>query len=215
MMGPRQVAPGYVVLRVLPGGPCPERSCAEVHRPICRSLRCTQSPGAVLQRDRAPLDRSGVDDPDASDWVCHGHTVRAAPLRGGASELGVSLVLQARSERSGSGSFDVLEEPPRAVPGERSASASVRDCGCPLHRGRAGRWECLRCRCLTDQGPTRTSRTQRHGKTGTRPTSIRRRRRAPFASTWTCWTMPPSARQAKWTRSLPRIPIRPRNGPAR
>ena len=40
----------------------------------------------------------------------------------------------------GTGPFDVLEESPRPLPGERRLSAGVRECGRAVHEGGIGRW---------------------------------------------------------------------------
>ena len=50
------------------------------------------APAALLQRDRSALDRSGADDPDADRWLLLRHPLRAAAVRGSASEPRLSLV---------------------------------------------------------------------------------------------------------------------------
>ena len=105
-----------------------------------------------LQRDGAALDRSGADDPDADHRLLHGHPLRAAAVRGGASQPGLSLVLPARARGRGARPLDLLQEPAWPVPRQRPAAPAVRDDGRALHGRRAGRRRGLRGRCQPDQG---------------------------------------------------------------
>lgn len=50
-----------------------------------------------------PLDRSGVDDPDAHRRLLHGHPVRAAAVRRGALEPSLSLILPVGARFKGLG----------------------------------------------------------------------------------------------------------------
>lgn len=58
------------------------------------------------------------DGPHADRGLLLWHSLGAPVVRGGASELGVSLVLPAGAGGRGPRSLDVLEEPARPVPGE-------------------------------------------------------------------------------------------------
>ena len=82
---------------------------------------------------------------------CYRHPLRAAAVRGGSPEPGLSLVLPARARRQGAGPLDLLAEPARPLPAERHPAASVRDGGRTLHGGRAGGRRRLRGRCQPDR----------------------------------------------------------------
>src|SRR5688572_19403189 len=69
---------------------------------------------AVLQLRGTPVGRSGVDDPDADCRLLFRYSLGAPPLRGGASEPGLPLVLPAGAGGAGSRSFDLLQEPARS-----------------------------------------------------------------------------------------------------
>ena len=151
---------------------------------------------ALLQRDRAALDRSGADDPDADRRLLLRHPLGAAALRGGASEPRLSLVLPARPGGRCAGPFDLLEEPARPLPRQRPAARAVRDDGAPLHRGRAGRRRRLRGRRQPDQG--RRQQAALGGRIGSRSTGRRWPRPVGRCrSISTRWTMPPGARRAR------------------
>jgi hypothetical protein len=120
-------AAGEPVLRIPPRGSCLHRPSGPLHRPLRRPRRHPPRSRPVLQHDRAPLDRPGVDDPHADRRVLLRHPLGAASLPGGASEPRVPLVLPPRSDWCRAGPFHLLEEPPRPVPGQRPVPASVRD----------------------------------------------------------------------------------------
>ena len=63
---------------------------------------------AFLQPDGSTLDRPRADDAYVDRRLLHGHPLRAAALRRGPSQSGVSLVLSARPRRQGSGSLDLF-----------------------------------------------------------------------------------------------------------
>ena len=140
---------------------------------------------ALLQRDRAALDRSGADDPDADRRLLLRHPLGAAAVRGGASQPGLSLVLPARPGRRRSRPLDLLEEPPWPLPRQRSAAPAVRDDGRALHGGGPGRRRGLRRRRQPDQGrrqpaalgvPGRTSRLERARREPPAGAGVSRRR---------------------------------------
>src|SRR6266576_3577760 len=65
---------------------------------------------------------------------CFGIRSERRLWRGGAPQPGVSLVLWIGSRRRSARSFDLLEEPPRPLPQQRSAAALVRDGPATVHR---------------------------------------------------------------------------------
>lgn len=102
-------------LRVLPGVSRPARPRAAVHRSLRRPGRHPHPSGGFLQPYGPSVCRSRTADTDAVGRIMLRHPVRAAALRRGASEHGVSLVMPPRSFRQGAGSLDLLQEPPRPV----------------------------------------------------------------------------------------------------
>lgn len=133
MIGPRQVAQGALFYEfsiegfVAPGSP------GSWYRPVPRSVSCAVSAGTFLQVGRPPVDQSRTHDPHVAAGLLHGHAVRAAALRRGPCPSGVSVVLQARSDRCGARSFDIFQEPPRPLSRERPVPESVRDRAATLH----------------------------------------------------------------------------------
>src|SRR6266705_3034318 len=70
----------------------------------------------------AAVDRPGAADSHADRRLLLWHPLGAAIVRGGAPQPGVSLVLWIGSRRRSARSFDLLEEPPRPLPQQRSAA---------------------------------------------------------------------------------------------
>ncbi len=87
--------PGAFVLRLLLGGPCPRRSSAPADRWRPRSRRCSPAAHTVLQPHGPALGRSRSDDPDAAGRLLLRHPLRAAFVRRGPPQSGLSLVLPA------------------------------------------------------------------------------------------------------------------------
>ena len=143
---------GGAVLRVHASSVTFRPITAAFDRPLRRPVGSALASAAVLQRDRPALDRSGTDDPDADRRLLLRHPFGAAAVRGGASESGLSVVLQARPGGRCAGSFHLLEEPARPLSRQRSVARTLRDDGAPLHRGGAGRRRGLRGGCEPDQG---------------------------------------------------------------
>ena len=73
------------------------QSPAARHRSLLRPRRAAPPPRAVLQPHGPPVDRSRADDPHADRRLLLRHSVRAAAVRRGPPEPGLSLVLPARS----------------------------------------------------------------------------------------------------------------------
>src|ERR1700733_1148106 len=67
---------------------------------------------------------------------CFWHSLRAAAVRGGPPQSGLSLVLSIGARCRRPRSFDLFQEPPRPFPRERSLAQAVRDGGGALHEGR-------------------------------------------------------------------------------
>ena len=107
------------------------------------------------------LDRSRADDPDADRRLLLRHSLGAAAVRRGPPQSGLSLVLSIGARRRRPRSFDLLQEPPRPFPRERSPAQAVRDRGGALHEGR-------------DRG-RRSLRGRRQHHRGRRPSPARRR----------------------------------------
>ena len=163
---------------------------------------------AVLQRHRPALDRSGADDPDAAGGLLLRRPLRAAAVRGGPPQPGLSLVLPAQPRRRRAGPLDLLQEPPWPVPRQRSAAAGVRDRGRALHGRGAGGRRGLRGRRQHDRR-RRPPSARRGGNRAswTRPRTGRSR------SIWRFSTTRPSAARRRSSRSSSHPPIRPRAGP--
>ena len=171
MMGERDGDAGGAVLRVQPRAARPGGSPAAVDRPVRRPGEHPRAPAAVLQRDGPALDRSGADDPDADRRLLLRHPLGAAAVRGGPSQPRLSLVLPAGPGRRGAGPLDLLEEPARPLPRQRSAAPAVRDDGRALHRRGAGRRRRLRGRCQPDQGGRQPAALGAGRASGCRPTA--------------------------------------------
>jgi len=62
---------------------------------------------------------AGADDSDVDYRLQLGHPLVAAPLRGGAREPALPLVLPAWASRQGAQPLSLLQEPPWALPRER------------------------------------------------------------------------------------------------
>ena len=152
----------------------------------------------LLQRDRPALDRSRADDPDADRRLLLRHPLRAAAVRGGASEPRLSLVLPARPRRRRARPLDLLEEPAWPLPRQRPAARAVRDDGPALHGGGPGRRRRLRGRCQPDQGRRQQQRSAEGlGRCRLGGDGARRAGRSGSISTRS--TMPPGARRARCT----------------
>ncbi len=122
------------------------------------------------------------------DRLLHGHPLGAAAVRGGPSQPCLSLVLPPRSRGRGARPLDLLQEPARAVPRQRSVAQAVRDDRRALHgRGTGGR-RGLRGRCQPDP---RRCPSPAFGAWRGRPAARAAGRAVPSIST--CSTMPPSA----------------------
>ena len=152
MMGPRQVEQGALFYEFSLEGHVPaDHLLRSIDRFVDLS-RVRRELAPFYSSTGAAFGRSGADDPDADRRLLLRHPLGAAPLRGGPSEPGLSLVLPARARGPGARPLDLLQEPARPLPRERSAAARVRDSRAPLHGGRPGRRRGLRRRRQPDQG---------------------------------------------------------------
>ena len=80
------------------------------------------------------------------------HPFGAAAVRRGSSQSGLPVVLPARARWPSAGSLDLLQEPARPLPPERSVAVRLRDGAAALYQGRSGRRRGLCGRCQLDQG---------------------------------------------------------------
>jgi hypothetical protein len=109
--------------------------------------------------------------------LLYGHPVRAAALRRGSSQSGVSLVLPARTGRQGSRSLDVFKEPPWALSRERSCCVMCSRASFNAASQR-GWWTPMDLRSMqASSQPPPTSSARLQARTG----SLRRSRRMRFA----------------------------------
>ena len=174
-------------------GMCRRITCCGRSTGSSTSTGCGEELAPFYSEMGRPSIDPGADDPDADRRLLLRHPLGAAAVRGGPSQPGLPLVLPARARRRGARPLDLLEEPARPLPRQRSAAPAVRDRAAALHGRGPGRRRRLCGRCQPDQG-RRQPAARRRGYCGS---AAGCRRAARSRSIWPCSTMRRSARRRR------------------